>query len=447
MDNRIVYVVHAVDTEGPLYESLAAKFERLRETFAVQHEIEPTWENFRKLQRGDIPLDGKEAFIASAFSSHLVDYNDTWEKLDRMLFKIMSPDFRNKLPDSFGGGWVYNWHCMDHVGYEVNPRRRDIGYHNIFDHYRDMIERTGSHHDGLHWHFHPMSTYREAHRCATSYVNSPHLYESLCRRIIERRWFPAVFRAGFQAERPDSHLFLEQWIPFDLSNMAKRDDAELLEMQADLKDGRFGDWRLAPDDWSVYQPDHDNYQLKGRCRRWIGRSLNLRTRIGNITQEEVDKAFARAEQGLPTLMGLNNHDWRDMSVEIEDVRVMIEQAARKFPSVRFKYSEAVQAFRNVVYGSDARYEPLQLSVELRRESGRLGLVVDTVAGQVFGPQPFLAIKTRSQRFIHDNFDFDTSRQRWFYAFDCETVLPDDIAEIGVAANDRYGYTVVKALVP
>ena len=108
MDNRIVYVVHAVDTEGPLYESLAAKFERLRETFAVQHEIEPTWENFRKLQRGDIPLDGKEAFIASAFSSHLVDYNDTWEKLDRMLFKIMSPDFRNKLPDSFGGGWVYN---------------------------------------------------------------------------------------------------------------------------------------------------------------------------------------------------------------------------------------------------------------------------------------------------------------------------------------------------
>src|SRR3989442_744610 len=346
MDNRIVYVVHAVDTEGPLYESLAAKFERLRETFAVQHEIEPTWENFRKLQRGDIPLDGKEAFIASAFSLHLVDYNDTWEKLDRMLFKIMSPDFRNKLPDSFGGGWVYNWHCMDHVGYEVNPRRRDIGYHNIFDHYRDMIERTGSDHDGLHWHFHPMSTYREAHRCATSYVNSPHLYESLCRRIIERRWFPAVFRAGFQAERPDSHLFLEQWIPFDLSNMAKRDDAELLEMQADLKDGK-----------------------------------------------------------------------------------------------------AVQACRTVVYGSDARYEPLQLSVELRRESGRLGLVVDTVAGQVFGPQPFLAIKTRSQRFIHDNFDFDTSRQRWFYAFDCETVLPDDIAEIGVPANDRYGYTGLKALVP
>ena len=185
MDNKIVYIVHAVDTEGPLYESLAAKFERLKETFGVDKEIEPTWENFRKLQNGEIQLGGNEAFIANAFSAHLVDYNDTWERLDRMLLKIMSPDFRNKLPDSFGGGWIFNWHCLDHVGYEVNPRRRDIGYHNIFDHYHDMIERTGSRQDGLHWHFHPMSTYREAHRCATSYVNSPHLYESLCRRIIE----------------------------------------------------------------------------------------------------------------------------------------------------------------------------------------------------------------------------------------------------------------------
>jgi hypothetical protein len=444
-ENKIVYIVHAIDTEGPLYESLAAKFERLRDTFGIDKDIEPTWENFRKLQNGKIPLDGKEEFIASAFSSHLVDYNDTWEKLDRMLMKIMSPDFRNKLPDSFGGGWVYNWHCMDHVGYEANPRRRDIGYHNIFDHYREMIDRTQSRQDGLHWHFHPMSTYREAHRCATSYVNSPHLYESLCRRIIERQWFPAVFRAGFQAERPDSHLFLEQWVPFDLSNMAKRDDAELLQLQVDLRDGRFGDWRLAPDDWSVYQPHHDNYQLKGSCRRWIARSLNLRTRIGNITQDEVSKAFARADQEHPTLMGLNNHDWRDMAVEIEDVRVMIERAARQFPRVRFKYSEAVHAFRGVIYGSESAGDPLELDVRLLRDDKHLRLEVETVSGQVFGPQPFLAIKTRSQRFIHDNFDFDTSLRKWFYPFDSETVLPDDVAAIGVAANDCYGRTVVKTL--
>ena len=71
-----------------------------------------------------------------------------------------------------------------------------------------------------------MSTYKEAHRCATSYVNSPELYQILCRRIIEKKWFPSVNRAGFWAERPDSHLFLEQWIPFDISNMSTENSTE-----------------------------------------------------------------------------------------------------------------------------------------------------------------------------------------------------------------------------
>ena len=31
-----VYFVHAVDTEGPLYESLGAKFERLKENFNLK---------------------------------------------------------------------------------------------------------------------------------------------------------------------------------------------------------------------------------------------------------------------------------------------------------------------------------------------------------------------------------------------------------------------------
>ena len=94
-----------------------------------------------------------------------------------------------------------------------------MGIHQVFDFYKDLVDNQNLG-DSLHWHFHPMSTYREANKCATSYINSPHLYEILCRRIIERKWFPTVFRAGFHVERPDSHLFLEQWIPFDLSNIS-----------------------------------------------------------------------------------------------------------------------------------------------------------------------------------------------------------------------------------
>ena len=99
---------------------------------------------------------------------------------------------------------------------QKNPRRRDLGYHKIYDFYKKTLDKNKKYKDALHWHFHPMSVYNEAHRCATSYVNSPELYTILCRKIIERNFFPSVFRAGFQAERPDSNLFLEQWIPLIL---------------------------------------------------------------------------------------------------------------------------------------------------------------------------------------------------------------------------------------
>ena len=42
--------------------------------------------------------------------------------------------------------------------------------------------------------------------------------------------------------------------------------------------------------------------------------------------------------------------------------------------------------------------------------------VKTISGKVFGPQPFLAIKTKSGRFIHDNFDFDLNKGIWNMPF-------------------------------
>ena len=51
---KIVYVVHCVDTEGPLDESLNATFDRLREVFGIR--LDASKENLAKLQKGEIPL-------------------------------------------------------------------------------------------------------------------------------------------------------------------------------------------------------------------------------------------------------------------------------------------------------------------------------------------------------------------------------------------------------
>ncbi len=445
--HKVVNVVHSIDTEGPLYESLEAKFDRLKDLYNISH-IPTSEENFQKLRNGEINLGGLEERVMTTLNGHLVNYNDTWGKIDEMLERIMSRSFREKIKDSDGEGWVFNWHCLDHVGYDYNPRRRTLGYHGIFDHYVSVLSRLNAGNDGIHWHFHPMSVYKDAHRCATSYVNSPELYQILCRKVIERSWFPRVFRAGFQTERPDSNWFLEQWIPFDISNMAI-DDPATLDHQIDFKNGRSGNWRQAPSDWSVYHPNHDNYQLHGNCRRWIGRALNVLNRLASIDQAEMDKAFARANSGLPTLVGLASHDFRNLETEVDFLRNLIRQSASKYPDVKFKFCEALDGFRRTIWPEGLPSEKaVRLSVKYFPATAEdvPSLEIECVEGAVFGPQPFLAIQTRSRRFIHDNLDFDSSGNRWYYAFHGDTLPLEDVEKVGVAANDAFGNLALVNLV-
>lgn len=444
--DNLVLIVHAIDTEGPLRESLAATFERLEHLFGVKG-LPKTEKTLQLLKEKKLPLGGKEEKVAELLSRHSLDYNKTWKEVDAMLSRIMSTKFRMSFPDSYGEGWVYNWHCLDHVGFKTNERFRDLGIHKVFDHYRAILKREKNCPDALHYHFHYISTYREAHRCATSFLNSaPEFLEVLCRRIIEREWFPKAARAGFQTERPDSHWFLEQWIPFDLTGMGQ-DDNSALEALTDFRKGRSGNWRRAPSDWSVYHPSHDDYQKPGNCRRFIGRALNPLNRVGPLTSREVEKAFRRANKGLPTLLGVAGHDFRDLGREVDYVRDFLRKVAPRYPRVKFKYAEEVEAFRRVTGAPKRLPAPLELEVKLNRapKGDVPSLDIRARKGRVFGPQPFLAIETKSGRFIHDNLDFGEKDGLWHYAFHSDTLPLKDVRRIGVAANDAYANTSLTVL--
>ena len=43
-----------------------------------------------KIQKKEIDLNGLENEIADSFSAQLLKYNDTWDKIDCMLDKVMS---------------------------------------------------------------------------------------------------------------------------------------------------------------------------------------------------------------------------------------------------------------------------------------------------------------------------------------------------------------------
>lgn len=430
----IVHIVHCIDTEGPLYESLSATFERIKALFGI--DLPPSRETLRKIQNKELPLNGREEDAARIFAPAMVGYNDTWDKIEAMLHRMMAPEFRNRVPDSEGGGWVYNWFCVDHVGYAENPRRRDLGFNNIFDFYRDIIAQTGAHRDGLHFHFHPFPHNRRANSGATHwFAAAGSLYEILARRIIDRLWFPSSFRPGFHTERADSHHFLEQFLPFDFANQACDDDGSAFN---DLSGGRYGDWRRAPVSWHPYRPSHDDYQKPGDCRRWIFRCLNMGMRIRMLDQAEVDRAFSEAREGRPVVLAFANHDHRDMTPDVLGVQDMLLKAQKTHPGVPFVYSEAREAARAVLGLAN---EP-KMSLDLQRDGNRLVITADQ---STFGPQPFLALRTKAGTYHHDAFDFDQPFHRWTYTLDDQTFTPDALTHVGAASCDKAGNVAVVRL--
>lgn len=441
MARPIVHIVHHIDTEGPLYEPVREVFQRLDFTLGLTLNIPPTIENLRKLQEGTYDVGSKELqeTIKVIVDPHLVNFKSSWADIEEMLRRVLLPEFRSMFQDSFGGGWIYNWHIMDHVGFTTNKRHRDFGYLNIFDFYEHILWEMNCREDEMHWHFHPIPFFREAHMSATSYTNSYHeLNQIICRRLIEKNWFPRVNRPGFHTTRPDSNWFLEQWIPFDASNQSINEEYAL---QVDATNGRFGDWTGAPADWSLYHPDLYDWRKEGKLNRYISRVLNMKTRLRNISVAEITKAFELARKtGEDVYLGIANHDFREMSVEIELFYKMLMEVIPKYSDIDYKFNGAIDAFRKVIGYQSEEVKDDCLDFDIHLHDNVLEVVRKN--GEFFGPQPFLAIKTYDGSYFADNMDFSTFKENYFYTFDRITITLDKVQQFAVASNDRYGNTCI-----
>ena len=437
-----LYIVYCVDTEGPLYESLDATFERIYDIFGMS--IKPSRKTLLDLQQQKLDVEYKQE-IAKVVAPHLLNYNDTWTKIDSILDKIMSRSFRNEYIDSKGNGIIYNWHCINHFGYKSNERHRDIGIGNVFSHYRQKIHEFGNN-DSIHWHFHPLSFNRDGHVAATSYDNSmAALHQIICKMVIDYNWFPIVNRAGFHSIRQDSNLFLEQWIPFDYSNQSTYhyDGDE----QKDVTNGRFGDWRRAPKEWRPYHPSFHDYQSIGSMRRYTTKCLNIGTRLRILSDYEIREAFDLARNEGKAILSFTNHDFRDMSVDILDVYSRIFSIADDYEDVDMLHCDAKDAMQQYCFKADeVSKNRLMLECTIHNEGALPKLIVKCINGSVFGSQPYLAIKTLDGRYYHDNFDELEYNTSWSYSFDNQTLGIHMVKKITVAANDKYGNSSIESVV-
>jgi hypothetical protein len=427
----IMHIVHCIDTEGPMTEDLIDTFKRLEVIFGIN--IPPSRENLAKLQKKEIYLSGLEDEVAKVIKPSLLDYKESWKDIELMLEECMSSKYRREFLDDFDGGWVYSWHCMDHVGYKDNRRRKDVGYGNIYRFYKNIINKTNSLKDEINWHYHPLSFDRNPLKCAANYVNSFDVLNNiLCRRVVDEKWFPTVNRPGFHTERIDIHLFLEQWIPFDYANNYSDTD----NGQKDLIGGRFGDWRRSSRSWTGYHPSHDDYQVEGLCRRIIFRCLNVGTRFKTIKEQHVLEALSDAEKNGVSILSFANHDWRDIRPDVEYIRNIVAKCRKKYPNVNIKFSGAQEAAKDIIFGNEkVNYSKLILKGYFEKSK----FIVEVKQGELFGPQPYLAIKTVDGRYLHDNFDVEIPSKRYSYTFDHHTIDKRAISKIAAASADKYGY--------
>ncbi len=362
--------------------------------------------------------------------------------------ECMSPGFRDRVArlrraaagSTTGSAWT-TWTTT------LNPRRRDMGYHNVFDHYRErpardrLVRRTA-----LHFHYHPHNFRREAHRCATHWwASSDSLGQILSRRVIDRRWFPAANRPGFHVIRPDSHWFLEQFVPVRLlqpgHGAAEADGCA----QAGLDGGRWGDWRRAPATWEPYHPAHDDYQDAGRLPS-LDRPLPQRRHpVPAADESDVRQAFARRARAGPWCWPSPTTTSATCGPTSTSVRGLLRRG-RDYPGVPFRFSEAVAAMRG---GAAA-----PAAARLRARGLSLGRAATAPTSSTSGRTSRPSVPSRgwlSRRWqARTTTTTSTSTSRSTAGATCSTRRPSRSAPssaIGVAANNSYGVTTVVTVDP
>jgi hypothetical protein len=422
MSKPIVYVVHCVDTEGPLEETLEATFERLRKERNI--DFPPSLHTLEALQRKEIDLGGQEDDIADYLSPSRLSYLSTWQSLEKMVLEVTDQGYRKAHASPDGNLYTFSWFIVDVVGYKDNPRRKATGFHTIWDKYQRIL-KDRFFNDIFGWHFHTVPPTHDALHYNTSWTNNDFHEQVLARRVIERQWFPSLFRAGGVIERNDLSYWLERFIPFDYSNQNNK--------YATFKAGDQSDWRHAPTKWMPYHPSFYDYRKKGNMKRSIFRCLDVKNMGCILDESEVREAFQQAQESGHAILAYTNHDRRDMRPEITHMHRLIEATAKDFPEVQWQYSNALAAARSALNISCNRPLEIQLSVEnniLKIRSNQ----------PLFTGDLFLAVEERGGIFYRDNTTIESDTE-WAYS----SPRWDNIVSVGVGAVTSDGQSTCASL--
>lgn len=432
-NDKRLYIVHAIDTEGPLYQSPKATILRINELYNTGFDVSKDFHSLQNiivgLKKKVLPVNGKEEEIAHYLTT--TEFLSDRQSYAKSIQEVTSREFRKKYADPHGGPYRFSWFVLDNVATLINPRRRLFGYGQVYLNLRESITyRKSLKLDGFYWHYHQMRRDQHPFIKETNFFSSDEYNQILCRYIIEHRHFPSAYRAGYCLERWDINLWLENWIPFDFSNHSPSFEFSSKRRVANENDF----WLRAPNDWSHYNPDSRDYETPGNLRRFIFRSLCNKTRLYSLSKKDVRQAFIRANSGKPTVLSTFSHEFRSLYPEVHSFCGLVSSVAKEFPKVNWYNANAVEASRGVLGYTETK--PLKLKLWVEND-----LVYARSSREVFGSEPFLALKTLDHSYYHQNF-VKLSSKLWAY----HLRQPEIIEYIGIGANDSFGSSDTSLLV-
>lgn len=363
------------------------------------------------------------------------DILNSWERVDALVSKLFGKGFRNAVMDSDGKGIIISWFILTLTGFKTNPFNRPMGYHQVFDHYTQKYgEAMKAHGDGIYWHYHQPAISGIGNEWCNDWIHTNEYDNILARLLLERQFFPACFRAGGRIENNDTSWWLEDTIPFDYSCCSGNINWDNIESDGHrLKE--VCDWSAAPADWSWYHPSSDSYQLNGSQRRYIFRCPDLASPTHTLRDDDIRRAFERADGGNHTVLAFFEHDRRDNVLDkFMDVYHRIDTISSEYPDVTWRYTNAQDAAVSVC-GLEGEDVP-SFSIE-RYHDHR---ILITARSPIWGKVPFVAISDGDGSICRRAGLTTVGKYKWL-----TDPVPAEISRIGVASSSlsgKIGCTVV-----
>ena len=346
--------------------------------------------------------------------------------------RVMDPAFRNRFADSYGLPLRMTWWMLVGGIYRQAantdvPVPNQMSLHLMQSYYGEAMRSLGDE-VALHYHTFFWSDYNEDGKF---FWNQSRTFNecredfnfTLAQSLVEEEFFPASFRSGWHYMDNDWQQALNDLIPFSLHNASpiiRQDTTEPLD--------NVYDWSLATTAFVPFHPSPTNYQTAGDSPGWNVRSV----KISNLSQTTMNLMFAQAAGGTDQVACLWVHlPESDFLTNLLRADTLAHVAAKKHPSVSFRYCTAVEAMQRWMSSADQTPPRLELSEETHGEVVTLHVRVNE---PIFQPQPFVALKEASGQYSILPCTPDGTNA-WTVAVPAPR---SGLAKIGVAVTDPAG---------